>query len=73
MKVTLIAFDGYTIYWVYIEEQSHVIKAKNLQIFEDSEIKNDTILPCYKKEPTFQGFLLNDNDNKENTSNKTTI
>ncbi len=27
------------------------------------------ILPYYEKEPTFQGFLLDDNDDKETTSN----
>lgn len=45
------------------------LRAKNLQIFEDTEIKKDMILPYYEKEPTFQGFLLDANDDKEKSSN----
>ncbi len=70
MKGTLVRFDGHTIYRMYIEEQSCVIRAKNLQIFEDIEIKRDTVLPYYEKEPMFQSFLLDDNDNEERTSDK---
>ena len=69
MKGTLVGFDGHTIYQVYIEEQSRVIRAKDLQIFEDTESKKDTVLPYYGKEPTFQGFLLDDNDDEKITSN----
>lgn len=69
MKGTLVGFDGHTIYRVHIEEQSRVIRAKDLRIFEDTEIKKDTILPHYEKEPTFQGFLLDDNGDEETTSN----
>lgn len=44
MKDILVKFDGYTIYQVYIKEQSYIIRAKDLQIFEDIEIKNDMVL-----------------------------
>lgn len=70
MKSTLIGFDGHTTYWVYIEKQSCVIWAKNLQIFEDIKIQKDTILPYYEDKPTFQSFFLDDNDDKEKTFNK---
>ena len=68
MKGTLVGFDGHTIYRVHIEEQSRVIRAKDLRIFQDTEIKRETVLPYYEKEPTFQGFLLDDNDDEEKTS-----
>lgn len=55
---------------MHIEEQIRVIKAKDLRISEDTEIKKDTILPCYDGEPTFQGFLLNDDGDEEKASNK---
>lgn len=70
MKGILVGFNEHTIYQVYIEEPSGIIRAKNLSIFEDTEIKRDMILPYYKEEPKFQGFLLDDNDDKEKTSNK---
>lgn len=53
MKGTLVEFDGYTIYWIYIEEQNRIIRAKNLQIFKDIKIKKDIILPYYEKKLTF--------------------
>ena len=38
---------------------------KDLRIFEDYETKKSTELSDYSKDlPTFQGFLLEDNDNK---------
>lgn len=60
------SFDNHTIYRIYIEEQKRIIKVKDLQIFEDTEIKQYTILLNYKNsKPIFQGFLLDDNDEKK--------
>lgn len=61
----LVGFDGHTIYRIHIEEQNQVIRVKDLRIFKDTEIKENTLLPSYENEPTFQGFLLEDNDNKK--------
>lgn len=52
---------------MYIEEQSHVIRAKNLQIFSNTKIKKDIVLLDYKKKPTFQSFLLKNNDYKKSS------
>lgn len=65
LKGKLVGFDGHTIYRVHIEEQNRVIRVKDLRIFEDIEIKENTLLPSYENEPTFQGFLLEDNDDKK--------
>lgn len=65
LKGKLVGFDGYTIYYIYIKEQNQVIKVKDLRIFEDTEIKKNTLLQSYENKPTFQGFFLEDNDNKE--------
>lgn len=60
----LVGFGGHTIYHVYLEEQSKVIKIKDLQIYEDHVSKDSTHLPTYKENPTFHGFLADDNNNK---------
>lgn len=65
LKGKLVGFDGHTIYRVHIEEQNRVIRVKDLRIFEDTEIKENTLLPSYENEPTFQGFLSGDNKDKE--------
>lgn len=65
LKGKLVGFNGYIIYRVHIEKQNRVIRVKDLRIFKDTEIKENTSLPSYEKEPTFQGFLLEDNDHKE--------
>lgn len=65
LKGKLVGFDGHTIYRVHIEEQNRVIRVKDLCIFEDTENKENTSLPSYENEPTFQGFLLEDNDDKD--------
>lgn len=65
LKGKLVGFNGHTIYRVHIEEQNRVIRVKGLQIFEDTENKENTSLPSYKNEPTFQGFLSKDNDDKD--------
>lgn len=67
LKNKLVGFDGHTIYRVHIEEQNQIIRVKDLRIFKDTEIKENTLLPFYKNEPMFQGFLLEDNDDKEGT------
>lgn len=70
-------FDDHIIYHVHIEKQNRVIRVKDLRIFEDTETKHHTILPSYKDgKPTFQSFLLDDNDEKETSNapnNSTTI
>lgn len=58
-------FDNYIIYHVYIEKQNWVIKVKDLYIFENIEIKENISLPSYENKPSFQGFFLEDNNNKE--------
>lgn len=65
LKGKLVGFDGHTIYRVHIEEQNRVIRVKDLRIFNDTEIKENTLFPSYENEPTFQGFFLEDNDDKE--------
>ena len=71
MKDTLVGFDRHTIYQLHIEKQSCIIRTKNLQIFKDIKIKKNTVLLYYKKKSTFPGFLLDDNDKKEKSSDKT--
>ncbi len=66
LKRTLVGYDGHTIYRVHIKEQNKVVRVKDLQIFEDYETKVITDLPDYENDtPAFQGFLLEDNDDKE--------
>ena len=65
LKGQLVGFDGHTIYPVHIEMQKRVIRVKDLQIFEDTITKPHTILPSYDGEPSFQGFLVEDNDDIE--------
>lgn len=65
LKGTLVGY-GHTIYRVHVKDQKRVIRVKDLRIFEDYEAKKSTKLPDYLKGlPTFQGFLLADNDDKE--------
>ena len=65
LKGKLVGFDGHTIYRVHIEEQNRVIRVKDLRIFEDTETKKNTLLLSYEDKPTFQGFLSEDNDDKD--------
>lgn len=65
LRGKLVGFDGHTIYRVYIEEQSKVIRIKDLRIYEDYKSKNLTDLPTYEETPTFQGFPADDNDDIE--------
>lgn len=66
LKGILVGYDGQTIYRVHIREQQKVIRVKDLRIFEDYEAKKFTKLPDYSDDmPTFQEFLLEDNDEKE--------
>lgn len=46
----LVRFNGHTIYHMHIEKQKRVIKVKDLRIFEDTEIKETTILSDYKSD-----------------------
>lgn len=71
LKGQLVGFDGHTIYPVHIEEQKRVIRVKDLQIFEDTITKPHTVLPSYDGEPSFQGFLVEDNDDIEVEPNTT--
>ena len=66
LKGTLVGYDGHTIYRVHLKDQKKVIRVKDLRIFEDYESKFSTELPDYSEgTPTFQGFLLADNDNEQ--------
>lgn len=69
LKRTLVGYNSYIIYQVYINKQNKVIRVKDLQIFEDYKSKTATNLPTYNEDIlTFQRFLLeddNDNDKKE--------
>lgn len=65
LKGKLVGFDSYTIYRVHIKEQNQVIRVKDLCIFKDTETKENILLPSYKDKPTFQGFFLEDNDDKD--------
>ncbi len=59
-------YDGHTIYRVYLKDQKKVIRVKDLRIFQDYVTKSSTRLADYNKgNPTFQGFLLANNDNKQ--------
>ena len=66
LKRILVGYDGHTIYRVHIRKQKKVIQVKDLQIFEDYEAKKSTKLSDYSDNmPTFQEFLLENNDDKE--------
>ncbi len=66
LKKTLVVYNGHTIYRVHIKEQNKVIRVKDFWIFENYESKVATDLPDYENgTPTFQEFLLEDNDNKK--------
>ena len=66
LKRTLVGYDGHTIYRVHLKRQKKVIRVKDLRIFEDYESKPSTDLPDYSEgTPTFQGFLLADNDDEQ--------
>lgn len=65
LKGKLLGFDNHTIYRIDIEKQNRVIRVKDLRILEDTEIYNNTSLPSYENEPTFQDILLENNDDKE--------
>ena len=72
LKGTLVGYDGHTIYRVHIKEQNKVIRVKDLRIFEDYKSKIATDLPDYNNgTPTFQGFLLEDNDDDKEESLQT--
>ena len=59
-------YDGHTIDRIYLKDQKKVIWVKDLHIFEDYESKFSTKLPDYSEStPTFQEFLLADNDNEQ--------
>lgn len=58
----LVGYDGHTIYRVHVENHNKVIRVKDLQVLEESEAKTSTALPNYEDTPTFQGFLLVDDD-----------
>lgn len=64
LRGKLVGFDGHTIYRVYLEGQSKVIRIKDLRIYEDHIPKNSTDLPTYEETPTFQGFPADDNDDE---------
>ncbi|MCJ1346413.1 hypothetical protein MMC31_004629, partial [Peltigera leucophlebia] len=66
LKGTLVGYDGHTIYQVYLKDQMKVIWVKDLCIFQDYESKFSTELPDYSEgTPTFQGFLLADNNDEQ--------
>lgn len=66
LKGTLVGYDGHTIYRVHLKDQKKVIRLKDLCIFEDYESKTSTKLLDYSEGiPTFQGFLLADNDDEK--------
>lgn len=62
----MVGYNNHTIYQVHIKEQNKVIRVKNFWIFEDYKSKIATNLPDYNNgTPTFQKFLLGDNDNNK--------
>lgn len=71
LKETLVGYNSYTIYRVYIKDQNKVIQVKDLKIFKDFETKLFTNFPDYKNKPTFKEFLLL--DGKEDSNDRTTI
>ncbi len=72
LKGVLVDYNGHTLYRVHIKSQKKVIRVKNLCIFEDYETKATTELPAYNNDiPTFQRFLLEDNNEEETGSPST--
>lgn len=70
LKGKLVRFDNHIIYRVYVEEQKRVIRIKDLQIFKDIKTKKNTTLPDYNGgKPTFQSFLLHDDNDILATNN----
>ena len=67
LKEIFVGYNGHTIYRVPIKSQNKVIQVKELQIFEDYETKTSTDLPDYKDTPTFQGFLIEDQEEQVTT------
>ena len=66
LKKILVGYNGHTIYRVYIREQQKVIWVKDLWIFKNYKAKKSIKLTDYSDNmPTFQGFLLKDNNKKE--------
>lgn len=47
-KGILVGYDGHTIYRIFLKEDNAIIRAKDLQIFEDTVSKNETSLPTYE-------------------------
>lgn len=72
LKGTLVGYDGHTIYRVFIQEQDKVIRVKDLQISEDTSEKVSTTLPDFEEKPTFEGFLVTDQEGNSSESNDTT-
>lgn len=68
LKGTLVGYDGHTIHRVHIKDQNKVIRVKDLRIFEDFANKPSTSLPNYEDKPTFEGFLLADGEDSEDSS-----
>lgn len=69
LKKILVGYNSHTIYGIHIKEQNEVIWVKDLRIFEDYKSKIATKLPDYNNGiPTFQGFLLGDNDEDKKES-----
>ncbi len=69
LKSTLIGYDGHTIYRVFIREQDKVIWVKDLQIFEDTSEKVSTALPDFEGKPTFESFLVTNQEGSSSESN----
>lgn len=71
LKEILVGYNRHTIYKIYIKEQQKVIWVKNLQIFKNYKAKKSTKLSDYSDDmPTFQRFLLENNNKKEPKSYK---
>lgn len=58
LKRTLVGYNDYTIYRVYIKDQNKDIRVKDLQIFEDFETKLSTDLSDYQDKLIVKGFFL---------------
>ncbi len=43
----MVGYYGYSIYWVYLEKNEKVIRIKDLKIFKDVSIKQETSLSVY--------------------------
>lgn len=69
----LVGYDGHTIYQVHVKCPNKVIRVKDLQVFEDNKAKASTDLPDYEDTPTFQGFLLADDNDKRSSDPESPI